>query len=235
MNTLRLLLICTLYQCCFANTNTTGQASADLQKAAALVPLKLKLPAPSLKWNGPLDFPIGPNIEPLRDKPREPFLVPARVTNLALGRPVTASVKTPLHGTFAMVTDGEKEAFDFDLVEIAGGMQWVQVDLEQEHEIYAIVVWHNHIWPEVFKKSVVVQAADDAGFAKNVGTLFNNDYENLAGLGAGTDKLYFENYDGKLIDAKGIKARHLRFYSNGSNKSPLNSYQEIEAWGLPVR
>ena len=134
-----------------------------------------------------------------------------------------------------MLTDGKKEAFDFDLVEIAGGVQWLQVDLEAERTIYAIVVWHNHIWPEVFQKSVVVQVADDAEFTKNVRTLFNNDYGNLTGLGVGTDKLYFENYDGKLIDAKGIKARYLRFYSNGSNKSPLNTYQEIEVWGLPAR
>lgn len=233
MNTLRLLLICILCQCCSANTNTTGDASADLQKAAALVPLRLKLPAASLKWNGPLDFPTGPNIEPLREKPRAPFLVPAGVTNLALGKPVTASMNTTWSGTFAMVTDGKKEAFHYDLVEFAGGVQWIQLDLEQEHEIYAIVVWHNHIWPEVFQKSVVVQAADNAEFTKNVRTLFNNDHENLAGLGKGTDKQYFEDHEGKLIDAKGIKTRDLRCYSNGSNKSPVNAYQEIEAWGLP--
>lgn len=41
--------------------------------------------------------------------------------------------------------------------------------------------------------------------------------------------------EGRLIDAKGIKARYLRPYSNGSNKSPVNAYQEIEVWGLPGR
>lgn len=233
MKTLRLLLICTLCQCCFASTNITGETSADLQKAAVLKPLKLKLPAPSL-GSGPLDLPIGPHIEPLPVTPREPFLVSAGVTNLALGKPVTTSVETPLRGTFGMLTDGKKEAFDFDLVEIAEGVQWVQVDLQAQQAIYAIVVWHNHYRPSLVR-SVVVQAADDAHFTNNVRTLFNNDHNNLTGLGMGTDKQYFETHEGKLIDAKGIKARYLRFYSNGSNKSPLNAFQEIEVWGLPVR
>lgn len=96
------------------------------------------------------------------------------------------------------------------------------------------MIWHNHNRIALFL-GVVVQAADDAEFTKNVWTLFNNDHNNLTGLGMGTDKQYFETHEGKLIDAKGIKARYLRFYSNGSNRSPLNAYQEIEAWGLPTR
>jgi len=153
------------------------------------------------------------------------------VTNIALGKRVTASMAAPVRGKLSMITDGSKEAFDFDLVEITNGVQWVQIDLECESRIYAIVVWHNHYRFALFR-GVVVQVADDAAFTTNVRTLFNNDYENLAGLGTGADKQYFENYPGKLIDTKGIKARYLRFYSNGSNSSLLNGYAEIEAWGF---
>jgi len=134
-----------------------------------------------------------------------------------------------------MVTDGNKQAFDSDLVQIFNGVQWVQIDLEQQYPIYAIVVWHDFYLHFPVFRSVVVQAADAVGFTTNVRTIFNNDYENLAGLGAGTDKQYVETYQGKLIDAKGINARYLRFYSNGSNNSPLNGYVEIEIWGLPAR
>jgi hypothetical protein len=81
---------------------------------------------------------------------------------------------------------------------------------------------------------VVVQAADDAEFTKNVRTIFNNDWENTSGLGIGSDKEYFETQEGKLIDAKGVKARYLRCYSRGSTMTAYNVYQEIEVYALPA-
>ncbi len=80
-----------------------------------------------------------------------------------------------------------------------------------------------------------MQVADNATFSKNVQILFNNDYENIAGLGAGTNKQYFESNEGKLVDAKGIKTRYLRFCSNGSNNDLLNGYVEVGVYGLPVK
>src|SRR5438445_6458314 len=53
--------------------------------------LALQLPAPTLKGT-PEDLPKGPNIEPLSDKPRPPFLAPKGVANVALGKPVTSNV-----------------------------------------------------------------------------------------------------------------------------------------------
>src|SRR5437763_1316357 len=41
----------------------------------------------------------------------------------------------------------------------------------------------------------------------------------------------FEDNRGKLIDAKGVAARYIRFYSRGSTQSPLNEYTEIEVYG----
>jgi hypothetical protein len=231
MKTVALIVLWTLFECCIGESATNGIADDNLNKTTKLTPLPLKLPAPSLGANGPLDLAVGPHIEPFTQRLRAPFLAPMGVTNIALGKKVTASVATPVRGKLSMITDGSKEAFDFDLVEITNGVQWVQVDLEHECSIYAIVVWHNHYRLALFR-GVIVQVADDAAFTTNVRTLFNNDYENLAGLGSGTDKQYFEDYPGKLIDTKGIKARYLRCYSNGSNNSPLNAYAEIEAWGL---
>ena len=216
----------------FAESNTL---TVFIEPKIKLAPLPLRLPAPSLGANGPIEIPTGPHMEPLLDRPRAPFLAPVGVTNLALGKKVTASTESALRGTLSMVTDGNKQAFDSDLVQIFNGVQWVQIDLEQQYPIYAIVVWHDFYLHFPVFRSVVVQAADAAGFTTNVRTIFNNDYENLAGLGAGTDKQYVETYQGKLIDAKGINARYLRFYSNGSNNSPLNGYVEIEIWGLPAR
>ena len=52
---------------------------------------------------------------------------------------------------------------------------------------------------------VVVQVSDDPKFEKDVTTIFNADSQNELGLGAGKDLAYIESYEGKLIDAKGVK------------------------------
>ncbi|MBI4661992.1 MAG: hypothetical protein HY735_24485 [Verrucomicrobia bacterium] len=199
-----------------------------------LAPLALQLPLPTLKGT-PEDLPKGPNIEPLSEKPRPPFLAPKGVKNVALNKKVIASVKNPFNGDLAQVTDGTKEAFDDQVVELRSGVQWVQVDLGEACDIYAVVIWHDHRWLQVFR-SVVVLSADDPDFIQNVKPLFNNDAENVAGLGIGSDKQYFETRQGKLVPVpNGLKTRYLRFYTKGSNLSGLNCYQEIEVYGQPAK
>jgi len=68
-----------------------------------------------------------------------------------------------------------------------------------------------------------------------VKTIFNNDQDNSSGLGVGTDREFFETHEGKLIDAKGVKAQFIRFYSKGSTESALNEYTEIEVYGRPAK
>ena len=89
--------------------------------------------------------------------------------------------------------------------------------------------------PVVFH-DVVVQVSNDPDFIEGVTTLFNNDQDNSAGLGIGKDREYFETSEGKLIDAKGVKARYVRLYSRGSTyNDPLNRYTEVEVFGLPPK
>jgi len=194
--------------------------------------LALQLPAPTLKGT-PEDLPKGPNIEPLSDKPRPPFLAPRGVTNVALGKPVTSSVP-PFSGEPGQITDGKKEAFDYDAVEFKKGTQWVQIDLGDAYSIYAIALWHDHRYIQVMH-DVIVQVSDDPDFKTNVRTLFNNDADNSSGLGVGADREYFETNQGKIIDAKGVKARYVRGYTRGGTSSALNCWQEIEAYALPIR
>jgi hypothetical protein len=200
-------------------------------RAQEKVPLELKLPAPTLKGT-PEDLPSGPNIEPLSDKPRPPFYVPKGVTNVALGKPVTASVQ-PFTGELSQITDGKKEAFDYDAVEFRRGTQWVQVDLGQPYRIYAIVMWHDHRYIQVFH-DVIVQVSNDPEFKEGVITLFNNDTDNTSGQGVGTDREYFETHEGKIVDGKGVTARYVRCYTRGSSQSALNCWQEIEVYALPA-
>ena len=50
----------------------------------------------------------------------------------------------------------------------------------------------------------------------------------------GEARLFAETYQGKLIDAKGVKGRYIRFYSNGNTTNKLNDYIEVEVWGKPA-
>ncbi len=197
----------------------------------------MKLPDPTTKGT-PDDLPSGPHVEkppdPISPKLRPAFYAPAGVTNVALGKKATCSVEKLREGKLDQLTDGLKEAIDDDVVELQKGVQWVQVDLGEDHTIYAILFWHDHCWLQVFR-DVVVRTADDPQFTKNVRTIFNNDVDNSSGLGIGTDKEYFETFEGKLIDTHGMRARCIRFYSNGSNMNEnANRYQEIEIYALPA-
>lgn len=203
--------------------------------AAELAPLPLKLPMPAYVGT-PSDIPESEHLEKPSDEPRPPFLAPKGVQNVALKKKVTSSDKSPVTGTLELVTDGDKESTDESFVELHRKTQWVQIDLEMSYEIYVVLVWHAHSTPQVYH-DVVVQVADGPDFTKddNVRTLFNNDYDNTSGLGVGRDKEYYENYEGKLIDAKGVKARYIRLYSQGSTFSGLNRYTEVEVWALPAK
>ncbi len=96
-----------------------------------------------------------------------------------------------------------------------------------------MLAWHYHKQARVYF-DVIVQTADDADFISNVKTLFNNDIDNSAGLGIGTNMHYIETSEGKLVDGKGVKARYVRLYSTGSNANDLNNYIEVEVWGKPA-
>jgi hypothetical protein len=43
--------------------------------------------------------------------------------------------------------------------------------------------------------------------------------------------MYLETNEGRLIDARGVKARYLRLHSRTSTFTALNPYIEVEAWG----
>jgi hypothetical protein len=204
------------------------------QAAAAddLAPLPVKPPAPTLKGT-PSELPSGPNIEPYSEKPKPPFMAPKGVSNVAAGKKVTSSIK-PFTGELAQLTDSKKEPDDDQVVEMRRGKQWVQVDLGDAARIYAIVIWHDHRWLQVFH-DVIVQVADDPDFTQNVKTIYNNDVDNSAGLGIGTDKEYFESNHGRTFDAKGVVSRYVRCYTAGSSLSAINACQEIEVYALPAK
>lgn len=208
-----------------------GALAVPASGETGLEPLPLQFPEPTLRGT-PEDLPSGPTIEPPPKEAPAPFLAPAGVKNVALGKPVTSSVR-PFTGELSQLVDGKKEAFDSDAIEMRSRTQWVQVDLGAPHKLYAIAMWHDHRYIQI-TRDVILQVADDAEFTVNVRTLFNNDMDDSSGLGVGTDKEYFETQYGKVVDAKGEVARYVRGYSRGTSLTALNCWQELEVYGVPV-
>ncbi len=195
------------------------------------VPVEVKLP--NAMFVGTEEDVRAPRVKPVQKEAGPPFLAPEGTKNVALGKPVTSSDAEPVTGELAMITDGDKEAADGSYVELGPFLQHVTIDLGTEHEIYGVRVWHYHKLPRVYF-DVVVQIADDPDFIVNVKTLFNNDMDNSAGLGIGMEMHYVETHYGEICDAKGIRGRYVRLYSNGNTTNDLNHYIEVEVYGKPV-
>ena len=196
-----------------------------------LKPIDLKLPKPMFVGT-PQNMQV-PNLEKPLGKPRAPFLAPAGTMNLAKGKTVSSTDEEPIIGEIEFVTDDDKEAGDGSFVELGPFIQHVTIDLGKKANIYAVVLWHFHKQPRVYY-DIVIQVADDADFKKNVKTIFNNDYDNSAGIGKGKDMHYVETAEGKLIDAKGVQGRYVRCCSNGNTNNDLNHYIEVAVYGKPL-
>jgi hypothetical protein len=210
----------------------SGTLRAQAPAAQGLVPIPIQLPKPMFEGT-PQNLSV-PNLQKPLGRPRDPFLAPAGVTNVAKGKKVTSSDMEPVIGEIEQVTDGDKKGAEGSFVELGPGVQWAQIDLGAPHEVYAVLFWHFHKTPRVYF-DVIVQLADDAGFTKNVRTLFNNDHDNTSGLGAGKDMNFVETAEGKLVDAKGTRARYVRLYSRGNNANELNHFVEVEVFGRPAK
>jgi len=215
----------------FSGTQAPAVLPSSSTPATNYAPLQVLLPKPL--FEGTPKAMKGLNLA----KPRnvnEPFMVPAGCENVSLNKPVKSSDPEPTVGELKQVTDGDKEAVEGSYIELGPGLQWVQIDLQRQYSIYAIMLWHFHKEARVYH-AVVVQVADDPDFITNVRTVFNNDASNSAGLGVGADLEYLDEYTGKLIDAKGVKARYVRCYSKGNTSNDQNHYTEVEVYGIPSK
>ena len=202
---------------------------AVMAGAQEKVKLDVKIPSPQFTGT-PKDI-KSPNLEPARGgKPRDPIFVPAGVKLLSVDKKVTSSDPEPIIGDLTLVTDGDKEHDAATVVELAPKVQWVQVDLGAEHTLYAACVWHYHGEPRVYR-DVICQVSNDPDFIDGVVTVFNNDHDNSAKLGKGKDKEYIETNEGRPFAINGVKARYVRFYSNGNTSNEMNHYTEVDIYG----
>jgi len=205
------------------------QAAPEEKTEKKLEPIPLKLPKPMFVGT-PENLSGVDNLTKPLTKARPLFYAPQGTQNVALNKLIIASEQEPIAGDLEMIVDGDKEASDGSVVELGPFEQWIQIDLQRQYDIYAIVFWHYHKTPRAYF-DVAVQICDDPDFIMDVTTVFNNDTNNSLGLGVGSDMHYVETVEGKLIDARGVKGRYVRLYSQGNNQNDFSHYIEVEVYG----
>jgi len=209
-----------------AATEPTPSATGSTTSTGSML-LTTEIP-PELIEGTPMPVKVA-NLEPA-PKSAPVMMVPEGTVLLSAGKPVTGSDDFPIIGELDYITDGDKEAGEGYFVEIMDGLQWVQIDLEAPADLSAIWLWHYHSQARAYH-DVIVQVSNDPDFAEGVTTLFNNDYDNSAELGKGSDRPYVESRYGKLVDAQGINAQYVRLHSNGNTANDMNHFIEVEVYG----
>ena len=197
-------------------------AFAAVAAFAEKVALKIQFPPPHSSGT-PKEI-KSDNLEPDPGpgKFRPPIMVePEYTKKLTTEDTKVTTSEEAVTGENEYVVDGDKTPDATSMLQLPGGVQWVQLDLGAEHDISAVCVWHDQ---------------GDERVYKDVITIFNNDHDDSAKLGKkGTDKEYRERNEGRpvsaMVDDKPTKGRYVRCYSNGSTSEPVNNYIEIEVFG----
>ncbi|MCH7227525.1 discoidin domain-containing protein [Haloferula sp. A504] len=210
-----------------ASCDEGGSSSGGSGGVANGVALDIEFP-PELIEGTPKPMKV-PNLE---DEPKSApeFKVPEGTELLSAGKTVTSSDDYPIIGDVALITDGDKEAGEGYYVELLDGLQWVQIDLGAPAEINAIWLWHFHSQKRAYH-DVIVQISNDPEFKEGVTTVFNNDYDDSAGMGKGSDRPYVETRFGKVINGNATTGQYVRLYSNGNTSNDMNHYIEVEVYG----
>ena len=191
-----------------ATPTVTKTPTATITPSGAVTPTATKTPTPTVtRTPTPTVTPTG-----------------GTGTNVGLGKSGTSSEGTM--GT--QVTDGDKTSINFYGMD--QGLKWVQIDLGQSRNINKVNVWHYWADGRTYY-DVIVRVSNDSTFSSGVTTVFNNDTNNSAGLGAGANAEYAESSTGKSISFTTVNARYVRLYSNGSSGNTYNHYVEVEVWG----
>lgn len=145
--------------------------------------------------------------------------------NLAAGKPVTSGA--PFTQNLQYATDGAIGTDKY--ANLSEGPQWLKIDLGASHNLERVKLWH-YFGDSRTYRDVIVQVSDTADFSSGVTTVFNNDADNSAGQGVGSQAEYAESPNGKEILFSPVSARYLRLWSNGSAANPYSHYIEVMAY-----
>ena len=146
-------------------------------------------------------------------------------SNLALDKSLTSSASLT---NAIFTTDGYLDNNANYTNVGAIGAQWIQIDLGVSNDLTQVKLWHYFADGRTYR-DVIVQLSNDATFATKT-TVFNNDADNSAGQGIGSDAEYAESSMGKNITFSAINARYVRLWTNGSSLNTGNQYMEVEVY-----
>ena len=146
--------------------------------------------------------------------------------NLVAGRIATTSAAFL---NISRVTDGDKNTANYADSYPNDNLQWIQLDIGVSYNLNDIKIWH-YFGDTRSYHDVIVRLSNTADFSSGVTTVFNNDTNNSAGLGTGTNAEYTETSGGKDISFSPVNARYVRLYSNGSTANGSNHYVEVEVY-----
>lgn len=114
---------------------------------------------------------------------------------------------------------------------IGENLAWMQLDLGKSYLINKIHLWRYFADGRIYNDSII-QVSNDPNFNTGVTTVFNNDGDNSAGQGVGTDSTYAESANGKEVPFNSVNARYVRIWTNGSNANIYNHIVEVKVYGV---
>jgi spore germination protein len=150
--------------------------------------------------------------------------VATSTVNRASGKLPTSSSSfftNPARITDNSTTTGESQ--------MNAGVHWIKIDLGASYNLKQVKVWHSFVDARKYH-DVVVQLSNDPNFATGVSTVFNNDTNNSAGQGVGSDAEYPESSAGKTVNFAPKGTRYVRLWSNGSTVNTFNHYTEVQVF-----
>ncbi|WP_158289582.1 fibronectin type III domain-containing protein [Paenibacillus flagellatus] len=153
-------------------------------------------------------------------------------TNVALGQATVSTNGVVTNAaSLKLLVDGDRQTGGYALIDASTGPKWVQLDLGEPFAITKVNVLNDYN-PTATRtgRDIIVQLSNDPTFANGVSTIFNNDTDNTAGQGAGTDSAYLEPTDGSgktIALSSPITARYVRSWANGHTRTADGSIQKV--------
>jgi hypothetical protein len=152
------------------------------------------------------------------------FFIPVDTLNLAFEKPVTGSATIK---NAAFINDGSANVDNYG--DLGSGLQWITIDLGRDYTVDSMQLWHFFRDARQYH-DIIVQLSSSSDFSGGVTTVFNNDADNSAQKGKGTDVEYAETNAGRSITFNQVSARYVRLYSKGNSVDANNYYSEVQVF-----